>query len=239
MTHWRSLGLSMALVCLGSQAQQSSVPVSNFAPIVVDTTNTGFKFSDPAKGHYVSFDFRGNGSYERFSWPEHGSGNAWLVYDRDGDGIIKNGTQLFGNFTPHSDGGVPNHPNPTGFLALAWYDRPAQGGNQDLMLDQHDAVWPKLKLWIDEHCYLYPDAPCQSNPNELHTLESEGIASLTLVYGGNIKFDAVGNRFEFFAVVNPESHDKPDAKDWCQGCDLHQQSKDGRLMYDVFLKTAQ
>lgn len=55
---------------------------TNPSPIVIDTTNTGFVFTDPVKGNYVTFDMRGDRNYEKVSWPKNGSGNAWLVYDR-------------------------------------------------------------------------------------------------------------------------------------------------------------
>ena len=160
--------------------------------LIVDTTNTGFKLSDPNHGQYVTFDVRGDGVLQKVSWPLPGSRNAWLVYDRDGDGVIKDGTELFGNFTPHADGGVPNHPSPSGFLALQWYDHPGpQGGHSDLMIDKQDAIWQKLRLWIDTHCYKTPEVPCQSLPRELHTLESVNINSISLIYQGDQRNDEV------------------------------------------------
>jgi len=208
------------------------------SPIIIDTTGKGFKFTDPNKEReYVTFDLHGDGTYEHLSWPRHGSGNAWLIYDVNDDGIITSGKELFGNFTAHSDGGVQGHPNPNGFLALEWYDRPEQGGNMDLIIDKRDAAWKKLKLWIDEHCYLSPDLPCSSLPREIHSLESAGIHSLSLVYDSSPKVDAVGNQFKFFAVVNPEVHDKPKDEKGHVCCDAHQRSQDGRLMFDIFLKT--
>jgi hypothetical protein len=179
---------------------------------------------------------QGNGRTEKLSWPKQGSGLAWLALDRDGDGIIKDGTELFGNFTPHADAGIANYPNPNGFVALSWYDQPAQGGDMNLILDERDAIWPKLKLWIDEHCYQQPDAPCRSLPEELHTLESKGIHSISLVWDASDKMDAVGNEYKVFTVLNPEAESKPvdDKGQLC--CDLHQRSKDGRLAYDVWLK---
>jgi len=211
-------------------------------PIIIDTTGKGFHFTDPAKGDYVTFDMRGDGQYEKVSWPKAGSGNAWLVLDRDGDGIIKDGTELSGNFTPHSNADIPNYPTPNGFLALDWYDQPAQGGNGDAMISNLDAIWPKLKLWVDTHCYLSPDSPCQSLPNELYSLDSKGVTSISMHYGGNWKTDAVGNQFRFFAVLNPKAHDIPhddprSAAAVASGHDLYQESDDGRLAYDVFLKT--
>lgn len=110
----------------------------------------------------------------------------------------------------------------------------------DLILDKRDPIWQKLRLWIDGHCYLTPDAPCQSRPNEIYTLESKGINSLSLVYTSyNSNTDAIGNRFKFDAVVNPEAETTPKDSQGNSCCDLHQRSKDGRLMYDVFLKAVQ
>jgi hypothetical protein len=147
---------------------------SGESPVVIDTDGNWGKrelFSDPAKGEYVSFDMRGDGNFEKVSWPKPDSGLAWLALDRDSDGVIKNGRELFGNSTPHADGGIADYPNPNGFVAPAWYDQPAQGGDMNLILDERDAIWPKLKLWIDEHCFRDPNTPCQSLPDELHTLK--------------------------------------------------------------------
>lgn len=210
-------------------------------PIVFDTTGKGFKFTDPTKGQYVTFDFKGNGTYEKLSWPEHGSGNAWLVLDDDGSGIISNGTQLFGNVTAHSDGGIPKNPDANGFLALGWWDHPENGGIGHLVMSSQDSVWPKLRLWIDEHCYQTPDEPCQSRPDELHTLESLGITSFSLDYQGSFKTDAIGNKFRFKAVVNPDASTaaQEDIEAAAtHGVDLTKTSRDtlGRIAYDVFLK---
>jgi len=198
------------------------------SPVIVDTTGNGFHMSDPNK-NWVTFDLQGNGTFERFSWPTHGSGNAWLVYDANDDGVITNGKELFGNFTPHSDGGVANHPNPNGFLALAWYDKPAQGGNWDGIIDKQDAIWNHLKLWIDNHCYLTPNAPCASVPSEVHSLESAGIKSISLIYQlnpANDDTDTYGNEFKIYVPLNVV-----DGR-------TNQKSTDPRVAYDVFLRVA-
>ena len=209
--------------------------------MILDTTGQGFVFTDPAKGGYVSFDIEGKGTPVKVSWPKVGSGNAWLVLDRDGDGVIKDGTELFGNFSPHADAGVASHPNPTGWLALQWFDNPPQGDG-NLLIDKRDQVWNKLRLWIDEHCYKDPDHQCQSRPQELHTLESEGINSISLIYTPNIWSDGVGNEYRYLGFLNPEAEDTPDIghagyHQTC--CDLHIKSKDRRLVWDVFLKAKQ
>lgn len=213
-------------------------PPTQTSPVVIDTTGKGFHFTNPAKGDYVSFDIKGDGTLVKLSWPEHGSGNAWLVLDRDGDGLIKDGKELFGNYTPHSSPpNYPNYPNPNGFVALDWYDQPAQGGDMNLILDKRDAIWPRLKLWIDDHCYKTPDLPCVSQPYELHTLESLGVNSISLVWDGARKTDAVGNVFRFKTMLNPDAETTPVDDKGQRCCDLHQTSHDGRLAYDVFLQS--
>ena len=195
------------------------------SPIVVDTTGGGFHFTDPTK-NCILFDLKNTGSPICLSWPVHGSGNAWLVYDRDGDGIIDTGNELFGNTTPQPDF---TSITPNGFNALAEFNLAKNGGNGDLVLDKQDSVWPQLKLWIDEHCYLNPQAPCTSQPSELHTLAEFQIYSIGLIYDADQKYDQVGNLFRFYAFVNPAARGA--------GGNLNQTSADGlqRRIYDVYL----
>ena len=246
-------GLCCALLVLGlcGVAQSQTIVPSNVtnsggaSPIIVDVKHAGWNpanvafdyFTDPNKDDgYVSFDIAGTGQLAKISWPNHGSGLAWLALD-DGSGVIMTGKQLFGNFTPHSDGGVANHPNPNGFLALAWYDNPKQGGDGNLIIDNHDAIWPKLRLWEDNHCWKDPDAPCQSQPEELHTLESEGISSISLVTNGTHIEDKAGNLFKFYAVVNPDDKSEPQVNGHVLNLNQLQKSKEAtpRYAFDVYL----
>lgn len=245
--------LSFSSAASLSQTNCQWVLKENGSPVIIDTKGIGFHFTDPTKGDYVTFDLKGDGSYKKYSWPKHDSGNAWLVLDRDDDGMIKDGTELFGNLTPHSDGGVPNHPNPNGFLALDWYDQPQQGGDGNLILDAKDAIWPKLKLWIDDHCYKTPDAPCHSLPQELHTLESEGVYSISMVWGVVNEIpagtptpkvptygplagltDVIGNQYKYYTLLNPDAEKTPRDGKGQVCCDLHMKSHDGRWAIDVW-----
>jgi hypothetical protein len=97
-----------------------------------------------------------------------------------------------------------------------------QGGNADGVIDEKDTIRPKLRLWIDTHCYKDPEVPCSALPAELYRLPDKGIHSLSLIYGLHDDVDKQGNDFRFAAPINAEGKER-------------QKSRDGRVAMDVFM----
>jgi hypothetical protein len=164
------------------------------SPILVDVTGTGFHLTDIEGG--VQFDLKGSGLKKQMAWTARGSGDAFLALDRNGNGIIDDGTELFGDFTQQPDS---DHRN--GFIALAQYDKSENGGNEDGIIDKRDRIYDSLLLWVDENHNGV------SEPSELHSLASQGIESISLNYRENRRRDQFGNSFKYRSAVSTHRND--------------------------------
>ncbi|MGV0960374.1 MAG: Ig-like domain-containing protein, partial [Limnohabitans sp.] len=132
-------------------------------PLVLDLNGDGVQTTDLAHG--AVFDIDNNGTPEHVGWVDKRDG--LLVLDRNGDGVINHGGELFGNNTVLANGSKAAN----GWAALADLD-----SNADGVVDAKDARFAELRVWVDSN------GDGVSNQGELHSLAEEGIASIALAH---------------------------------------------------------
>jgi hypothetical protein len=107
-----------------------------------------------------------------------GGNDGLLVHDLNHDGTINDGSELFGSATRDANGNRTQD----GYAAMATED-----SNHDGKLDEHDAHWKELQVWVDANHDGKTDA------GELKSLSDVGIASIDLQAQAGTEVDQ-GNR---------------------------------------------
>ncbi|PIT07937.1 hypothetical protein [Snodgrassella communis] len=136
---------------------------SQASPLIIDLNFNGVETDRLGIGAY--FDLDHNGFAEETAWAKYNDG--LLVLDLNGNGIIDNGSELFGNNTILPDGSKASN----GFEALKQYD-----SNGDGVINHLDDIWSKLRVWQDQ------TADGITQQGELHRLDELGITSIDLHY---------------------------------------------------------
>ena len=96
------------------------------------------------------FDLDADGEEEEISMLK---GSGYLALDKNGDGIINDGSELFG--TGNGDG----------FADLARYDEDGNG-----WIDENDSIWSKLKIWCKD----------EKGNDVLYKLSDKGVGAICL-----------------------------------------------------------
>jgi hypothetical protein len=158
------------------------------SPVIIDVDDDGIDLTAAAEG--VDFALK-PGVISRLAWTRAGDDDAWLALDRDCNGTIDDGSELFGNFTAQPSNAAPN-----GYSALAVFD------NGDRKIDAADAIFGSLRLWTDRN------HDGRSSPDEFVALSDAGIESIDLDYRTSGKHDQNGNYFRYRAKVTQRGKER-------------------------------
>jgi hypothetical protein len=131
------------------------------SPLILDLNGDGITTQNIAAG--VEFDLFASGQKVHTGWV--GSGDGLLVMDRNHDGLINDGNELFGTATTLADGKKAAN----GYVALAALDT-----NGDGLMTRADAGFADLRIWVDGN------SDGVSQTGEVRTLDSFGVAKLDL-----------------------------------------------------------
>jgi len=154
------------------------------SPIVINFETGGYRLTGAESP--VLFDIAATGIPIRIGWTAAGSDEAFLCRDRNRNGSIDDGAELFGTATLLQNGQRAAN----GFVALAQYDE-----NGDGVIDGRDSVWRELLLWRDRnHDGI-------SQPSELEWLATNAITAISTMCHWTGHTDRSGNTFRYEATV--------------------------------------
>jgi hypothetical protein len=164
----------------GGSARDDQCPGCD--PLILDLNGDGIHTTSLASDP-VTFDIDGDGHPEWISWTDPFTEEAFLWLDLDTNHSVDDGRELFGIGTILPDGRRASD----GFEALSAYDQPSGGGNGDGVIDVADAIWGRLRLWVDRN---HDGA---SQPDETGPVHRYGVGWLSLDYIVDQSPDEMGN----------------------------------------------
>ena len=114
-----------------------------YDPLVIDLNNDGIKGTN--LDYKINFDLDNNGFKEATSWIDNN--DAFIAIDKNNNGTIDNGSELFGNKSISNNAYAYTNPNAkNGFEALSEFD-----SNNDDIIDEKDKKFTNLLLWQDKN----------------------------------------------------------------------------------------
>ncbi len=138
------------------------VPTTRYRdPLILDLDGDGIEITSLSSS--VMFDTNGDTIRTATAWA--GADDGFLVWDRNGNGTIDSGAEIFGDEMLLPNGQKASN----GFMALSQLD-----SNGDLNFNAQDAGYSEVRVWRD----LNQDGISQAN--ELQTLAASGVASIKL-----------------------------------------------------------
>lgn len=156
------------------------------SPVVVDLSRMGFAFTgldDP-----VWFDLDADKDLDLTGWTavsKHRS--ALLCLDRNRNGTIDSGGELFGDATPFLDGSLAAN----GYEVLFELDYLL--GNRNAWVDAGDGFYGDLRLWLDAN------HDGVSQPAELLGLAEAGVVGLATEHYAVVQYDEHGNYLRYWS----------------------------------------
>ena len=158
-------------------------------PIIIDLNKNGI--TSTKLNNTIYFDHDNNNFKEASSWID--KGDAFLALDKNSNGLIDNGNELFGNHTiSNTRFKYTNNKATNGYEALKAYDL-----NGDNVIDSKDEIYDKLLLWKDSNQNAITDK------GELIKLKDSGIVSIDLNYK-NTNTDEKGNTIKQSSTITFE-----------------------------------
>ena len=151
-------------------------------PLIFDLNGDGLSTIGISATNPILFDHNADGIKTGTGWVK--PDDAFLVLDKNGNGTIDNGRELFGDATLKSNGQLASN----GFDALADLDSIANGGNADGIINSSDTQYANLRLWRD----LNQDGISQTG--ELFSLASQNIIGINVASNAHSQILPNGNQ---------------------------------------------
>ncbi|MGL5699431.1 MAG: hypothetical protein ACRCYL_09290, partial [Kluyvera sp.] len=164
------------------------------SPIIIDLDKDGVETLSLNQGVY--FDHDANTYLEKTGWVA--KDDALLVFDRNKNGAIESGQELFGDNTLLTDGSKAAN----GYEALKSLD-----DNNDYFIDSKDNAWATLQLWQDKNSNGIADN------GELISLQDAGIVAIDTRYSTSNAVDAQGNAHKQASVIYYNDNSKGVSED--------------------------